>query len=154
DRDEDATLPARHLARARRTLDSHSGGTATAIGIHSESLGADHVGCAFRSIAHLSEAQHMIASQHPVAPLPVEHLEQLEGWAMVRRAAGFVWRPESVGEIRSVFEIARQTGRTIAPRGTGYSYNDAALNAEDIVLDLSRMNRLLDWDPRTGIITM
>lgn len=97
----------------------------------------------------------MIATRRrQVAPLPVERLEQLEGWAMVRRAAGYVWRPETEAEIRAVFDVARQTGRTVALRGTGNSYNDAALNAEDIILDLSQMRRVVDWDSHNGFATL
>lgn len=95
-----------------------------------------------------------IAARKPgtFAPLPEDRLRPLQGWAMVRRAAGYVWQPQTVDEVRDVLELARTRGRTVAPRGSGYSYGDAALNAEEIVLDLSQMRRIVQWDAATGLI--
>lgn len=87
-------------------------------------------------------------------PLPKERVAMLEGWAMVRRAAGYVWQPTNVDEIRQVLALARATGHTIVPRGTGNSYNDAALSREEMVLDCSQLRRVLAWDPTSGIITV
>jgi FAD/FMN-containing dehydrogenase len=92
--------------------------------------------------------------QNAFVPLPVARLRMLEGWAMVRRAAGYVWQPTSVEEIGAVLALARSSGRTVVPRGAGYSYGDAALNAEEIVLDCSQLRRVLAWDEATGIITV
>ena len=41
---------------------------------------------------------------------------------------------------------------TVGFRGGGNSYGDAALNGENILIDLRRMNRILDWDPQGGLI--
>lgn len=85
-------------------------------------------------------------------PLPRERLRRVEGWGMWQRSMGYVYRPSTVDGVREVLELARATGRSVVPRGSGYSYGDLALNAENIVLDLSRMNRVLSWDPSTGAI--
>ncbi len=61
-------------------------------------------------------------------------------------------QPKSVEEIAEIFEFARNTGLTIAPRGAGRSYNDAALNGGGIVLDLSLLTRVLTWDAEKGIL--
>ena len=96
-----------------------------------------------------------IRKQHAAfTPLPIERIAMLEGWAMVRRTAGYVWQPTTLDEIRAVLALARASGHTIVPRGTGNSYNDAALNAEEIVLDCSRLRRVLAWDAAKGIITV
>lgn len=87
-------------------------------------------------------------------PLPVERLAMLAGWAMVRRSAGYVWPAERLADISAALDLARQSGRTLVPRGAGYSYGDAALNAEDLVLDLTRMRNILAWDAGTGVITV
>lgn len=91
---------------------------------------------------------------HTFSPLPIDRLQMLAGWATVRRSAAYVWQVESMPEIAAVLELARKTGRTVAPRGAGLSYADAALNAEEIVLDLSPMRRVLAWDPVGGSITV
>lgn len=86
--------------------------------------------------------------------LPSDRLAMLAGWAMVCQSASYVWQAATLAEIAAVLELARNTGRTVVPRGAGYSYTDAALNAEEIVLDLSPMRRVLAWDPLGGSITV
>jgi FAD/FMN-containing dehydrogenase len=85
--------------------------------------------------------------------LPGERLARLDSWAMVARSMAYVYRPSTIDGICEVLSMGREAGRSIVPRGSGYSYGDAALNAENIALDLSRMNRILGWDPRGGVVT-
>jgi FAD/FMN-containing dehydrogenase len=71
---------------------------------------------------------------------------------MTARSLSYVYRPTTAEGVREVFDLGRRHGRSVALRGAGRSYGDAALNAENLVLDLTRMNRILEWDPGTGII--
>lgn len=87
-------------------------------------------------------------------PLPSDHLEHVFGWGMSTSGAGYVFRPSTVEGILAVFQRARETGRSVGFRGAGRSYGDASLNSENIVLDLTRMNRILQWNPETGLITV
>src|SRR5205807_1127097 len=64
----------------------------------------------------------------------------------------YVFRPSTEAGIREVFNLARCRGLKVGLRGAGRSYGDASLSAEHICLDLTRMNRILDWNPETGII--
>lgn len=88
------------------------------------------------------------------APMPLDHLEAVETWGMNKQVMAYVYRPTTIEGIREVFETARQHGLTVGLRGGGRSYGDASLNAENISLDLTRMNRILDWNPATGIISV
>ncbi len=81
-------------------------------------------------------------------------MERTEGWGMASAALSYVYRPVNADGIRAVFDEARRAGKTVALRGAGRSYGDAALNTEGVTLDLTRMNRILEWDPQTGIITV
>ncbi|MBC8102129.1 MAG: FAD-binding oxidoreductase [Cytophagales bacterium] len=65
---------------------------------------------------------------------------------------GYVYRPTTADGIRDVLTLAREKGLQVAPRGGGNSYGDAATAREHLVLDLTRMNRILHWDPETGVI--
>ncbi len=76
----------------------------------------------------------------------------LENFGRSLRAASYVFRPKSVEEIARAFDLARRAGLSVAVRGAGRSYNDAALNGGGILLDLSGMNRILKWNPATGQI--
>ena len=79
------------------------------------------------------------------------HWARVDGWGMAVRSLGYLHQPTSVEEIREVFRIAREAGKPVALRGGGRSYGDAAIGDDSIVLDVSRMNRILSWDPATGI---
>src|SRR5260221_8810138 len=85
-------------------------------------------------------------------PLPVDHLERVESWGMNASALSYVYRPSTIEGVRDVFDIARQHGRKVGLRGAGRSYGDASLLAEQICLDLTRMNCILAWNPQTGVI--
>jgi FAD/FMN-containing dehydrogenase len=93
--------------------------------------------------------------QKPASPanLPIDRLERTDGWGMAVTAAGYVYRPSTVEGIRAAFALARDSGHSVVLRGSGRSYGDASVNPEHIVLDLTRFNRILAWNPATGILT-
>ncbi|MGI8825792.1 MAG: FAD-binding oxidoreductase [Chloroflexota bacterium] len=87
-------------------------------------------------------------------PLPPGSFGVAEGWGMLHRAAGDVYRPSTPEGVLAVLRLARESRLSVVPRGSGYSYGDTALNAENIILDTTRLNRILDWNPETGIIRL
>lgn len=84
--------------------------------------------------------------------LPSDHMERLEGWAMLARSMGYVYRPSTLEGVQDVLTIARRSGRSLVPRGSGFSYGDTSMNSENVVLETRRLNRVLDWHPQTGVI--
>lgn len=85
---------------------------------------------------------------------PLDHLTRLENFGHSMGSPAYLYRPSRVEQVEEIFGLARQRGTTITFRGAGRSYGDAALNAGGVVLDLQRMNRILEWDPETGVITI
>jgi len=83
-----------------------------------------------------------------------DRLTPLTGYGRAAHSTSYLYRPTHVEQIAALFRQAAARGLAIAPRGAGRSYGDAALNAGQIVLDLQRMNRVLAWDPATGLITV
>lgn len=83
---------------------------------------------------------------------PLRSWELVEGWGMTVAAPARVLRPRTVDEIRAAFAAARRDGVPLGLRGGGNSYGDAALNSRGHVLDISRMDRVLHWDPASGVI--
>jgi decaprenylphospho-beta-D-ribofuranose 2-oxidase len=83
--------------------------------------------------------------------LRTDSLEWVQGWGMAVGGAGYVFRPCDAGGVAEALEAARAESVPIALRGAGCSYGDAALRAESLVLDLSGMDRLLEWDAERGI---
>lgn len=86
--------------------------------------------------------------------LPAAHLEEVSSWGGAGSGLGYVYRPSTVEALHDVLVLARRSGRTIGLRGGGNSYGDAAINSENIVVDLRRMNRILEWNPETGVIRL
>jgi len=86
----------------------------------------------------------------PTAP-PVRR-ERIAGWGGASSAVSYVYRPTTVDDVRAVFDLARTHGLTVGLRGAGRSYGDAALNTDNVCLDLSLMNRILGWDPEEGVM--
>jgi len=84
--------------------------------------------------------------------LPPGQIARLCGFGMASCADGYVFRPKSVAEVVEVFEVARGSGRKVVLRGAGRSYGDASILPEQVVLDITAMNQIVDWDPGTGII--
>ena len=86
--------------------------------------------------------------------LPADNLERVSSWGNNLHTLGYVFRPVDEEGIREVFALARKNGVSVGLRGAGCSYGDAALNREQIVLDTSRMNRILVWDKTAGLLTV
>ncbi|MBL8860051.1 MAG: FAD-binding oxidoreductase [Planctomycetes bacterium] len=86
-----------------------------------------------------------------VIPRPKHDYEYVEGWGMAVGSAARVWRPESVAEVVAAYRAARADGVPLGLRGSGCSYGDASVNAAGHVLELSRLNRILAFDPATGV---
>ena len=84
--------------------------------------------------------------------LPENRLEWVEGWGMATGGAGYVFRLRDTSGVAEALEAARSAGVPVVLRGAGCSYGDAALRPESVVLDLSALDRVLAWDPETGII--
>ncbi len=84
--------------------------------------------------------------------LPAERIARIAGFGTRSSADGYLYRPTSVDEIRAIFNLAKETNRKIVLRGAGRSYGDANIADEAIILDITRMKRVLSWDKYTGII--
>ena len=87
-----------------------------------------------------------------IPPPSAECRERLWAWGRTASAESYVYRPRTAEEVREVFEVARGHRLSVGLRGAGQSYGDAALNAGGVCLDLSRMDRIIDWNPATGVV--
>jgi FAD/FMN-containing dehydrogenase len=72
------------------------------------------------------------------------------GWGRVSGGDTQVFRPESRHEVVEALREAADSPATLGLRGAGCSYGDASLNTGGLLLDLSRMNRVLAFDDRRG----
>lgn len=75
----------------------------------------------------------------------------LVGSAVTR---SLIARPATIDECRDILEFCRRNGLSVCPRGSGRSYGDAILNDHNVILDMTRMNRVLDLDTKKGTVTV
>src|SRR5258707_780122 len=79
-------------------------------------------------------------------------LRVIDGFGRSVRAACRYVEPQSAEELSFALKQARSEGLTVAFRGAGRSYGDAALNTGGMVIDARGLNRMLDWNPSTGVL--
>ncbi len=77
--------------------------------------------------------------------------EQVMGFGMSVGGPAKVVRPTSTEQLSEVFAQMRKGGGSVALRGAGCSYGDASTNNNGRVLDMTAMNRILSFDPQTGV---
>lgn len=102
------------------------------------------------SAAHLAR----VASRAPTLRNVKTDYEYVEGWGMTVGALSRVLRPRSIEEIVEAYALARREKTTLGLRGSGCSYGDASVNEAGHVLELTGMNRFLDWNAQTGVATL
>jgi FAD/FMN-containing dehydrogenase len=86
------------------------------------------------------------------AALGPRTMARVEGWGMAVDALAHRVFPESAEGIADALALARRKSLPVAFRGAGRSYGDASTRDGGLVVDLSRFNRILAWDPASGII--
>jgi len=74
-----------------------------------------------------------------------------DGFGGAVRAACRTVAPSSEDELCELLRMAQAEGLTVAFRGSGRSYGDAAQNREGLVIDLRGLDGMLDWNPAEGI---
>jgi FAD/FMN-containing dehydrogenase len=79
-------------------------------------------------------------------------LRVIDGFGRSTRAACRYAEPRSVEELAFALSQAQSEGLTVAFRGAGRSYGDAAINTGGMVIDATKLDRLLDWNPATGVL--
>jgi FAD/FMN-containing dehydrogenase len=80
--------------------------------------------------------------------------EHVRGWGMAVGGPARVLRPTTAEQVADAMTAVARQGGSLALRGSGCSYGDAAINRDGHVLDLCRMNRILSFDPEHGIVTV
>ncbi len=89
----------------------------------------------------------------PNGILPLARLARLDNFGHSLTSAAYLFRPSTIEQLAEIFTAAGNHGVPVTLRGSGRSYGDASLNAGRIVVDIRRMNRILEWDPETGVVT-
>ena len=84
--------------------------------------------------------------------LPLNTFTYFENFGHSLKASSYRVPVKNPEDIYEAFQLAKKHGLTVTARGTGISYNDVSLNGGGIVLDMTGMNQILEWDPVTGLV--
>lgn len=74
-----------------------------------------------------------------------------EGFGRAVAAASRWVAPRDANELAELLLRAQAEGLSVAFRGSGRSYGDASLNQDGLLIDTTGWDRMLAWDPQTGI---
>lgn len=74
--------------------------------------------------------------------------EEYTGWGRVLRATGTIARPEKIAALKALPAAKRAPAM-----GNLRSYGDAALNSNGAAIDMTRLDRLIDFDADNGLLT-
>jgi decaprenylphospho-beta-D-ribofuranose 2-oxidase len=92
----------------------------------------------------------MARKQSPEALEPGWRRDEFSGWGRLPRATMLAARPERVGDLAR--DLATAGPKGIVVHAGGRSYGDAALNDGGRAILTRRLDRLLDFDPSTGLL--
>ena len=80
------------------------------------------------------------------------HFTQLENFGHSLKASCYRIQIKRSEDIYEAFQLAKKLGLKVTARGTGISYNDVSLNGGGLVLDMTGMNQIQEWDPASGLV--
>src|ERR1041385_4190267 len=76
--------------------------------------------------------------------------DRFTGWGRVLQAEMDAARPERIGELAKSLKAVDRRG--VIVHAGGRSYGDAALNAGGQAILTNRLDRLIDFDPASGLL--
>ena len=82
---------------------------------------------------------------------PAARTATLTGWGRVSPSRACVVTPDQSSQIRRLLQDPPARG--VIARGLGRSYNNAAQTSGGLVIETTRLNRILDLDPVQGTVT-
>ncbi len=97
----------------------------------------------------MSDSGSNDAATRTPASLPASKHIALSGWGRYPICESDVFRPEKFAELSAIVSANSQK---LIVRGAGRAYGDAALNSENGVVDLQRLNRMLSFDAESSIL--
>src|SRR3984957_11402457 len=93
------------------------------------------------------------AAMPPTLSMPAAKRTTLAGWGRFPVCESEVFRPEKFAELSAIIASSSSgSSHKLIARGAGRAYGDAALNSEHRIVDIQRLNRMLDFDAETAIL--
>ena len=86
-------------------------------------------------------------------PLPLPRRVHL-GFGRALGAACQTARPDHIEAVQALLHTAHERQMPVTLRGAGRSYGDASISDRGVVIDMTQMNRILAWDPESGVMDL
>ena len=78
----------------------------------------------------------------------------LSGYAETKFVESYLVYPDNLLEIKKIFKSCIKKKMTICFRGAGLSYADMITNKDNVLLDLSKYNKIISWNKISGEIVV
>ena len=78
--------------------------------------------------------------------------KEISSWSRTNFSCSKIAFPETVEEICFLIQEAKSDQKTIIGRGAGRSYGDEALNDGHIVISTDKMDQIINWDKKSGLL--
>ena len=76
--------------------------------------------------------------------------EHVKAYAETRSTKSLVGYPQTIEDCIKVLEYCNKNGLTICIKGGGFTFADMILNHGQVILDMTRMNKIHVWDMEMG----
>ena len=81
-----------------------------------------------------------------------KQIEFVKGYAETKSVQSYVFFPRNIEECVNIIESCKIKGLKICSRGSGLSYGDIITNKDNVIVDLTLINKVLSWNDETGIM--
>ena len=78
--------------------------------------------------------------------------QKVQGWSNSSFGSSDIYEVFDQNDICKIFEIARKTNKVVAIRSAGNSYGDNTLNDNQIIIDITKLNKILFFNKNNGIL--
>ena len=79
--------------------------------------------------------------------------ERVYGWGRSVYSNSYVHKADNLDSIKKLISYSKKNKNRIAIRAMGNSYGDNTLNDDQIILDITNFNKIINWNPDLGLIT-
>lgn len=90
-------------------------------------------------------------SDFTIAPL-VTSMKLMKSYSYSYESRGILVKLASTADCIHLVDYATKIGKSVCPRGSGYSYADMAMNRDNIIACTRDMNKVISWDSSSGVM--
>ena len=78
--------------------------------------------------------------------------KKIFGWSNTNSSYSITVLPKTTKTVSSIIKALKNNNNTILGRGAGQSYGDQSLNNDQIIIETNRLNKIIEWNKKTGVL--